>query len=81
MIELSDGRVFERFSKIQNVNDRNVGRVWSYRDITDRRRTEEALRDERQVLEILNRTGTAMASTLDLQTLIQIVTDAADKTE
>jgi PAS domain S-box-containing protein len=79
LIELSDGRVFERFSKIQNVNDRNVGRVWSYRDITDRRRTEEALGDEREVLEILNRTGTAMASTLDLQTLIQVVTDAAAK--
>ena len=76
LIELSDGRIFERFSKIQCVNERIVGRVWSYRDITDRRRTEEALRDERHVLEILNLTGTAVASTLDLQTLIQTVTDA-----
>ena len=77
LIELADGRVFERFSKIQSVNERNVGRVWSYRDITDRRRTEDALREERHVLEILNLTGTATASTLDLQTLIQTVTDAA----
>jgi len=79
LIELADGRVFERFSKIQSVKNRIVGRVWSYRDITDRRRTEDALKDERQVLEILNLTGTAMASTLDLQTLIQTVTDAATK--
>jgi PAS domain S-box-containing protein len=76
LIELSDGRILERFSKIQCVNERIVGRVWSYRDITDRRRTEEALRDERHVLEILNLTGTAIASTLDLATLIQTVTDA-----
>jgi PAS domain S-box-containing protein len=76
LIELSDGRIFERFSKIQSVNDRIVGRVWSYRDITDRRRTERALRDERHVLEILNLTGAAIASTLDVQILIQTVTDA-----
>jgi len=75
-IELSDGRIFERFSTVQRVNERIVGRVWSYRDITDRRRTEQALRDERHVLEILNLTGSAIASTLDLPTLIQTVTDA-----
>jgi len=76
LIELSDGRILERFSKIQCINERIVGRVWSYRDITDRRRTEQALRDERHVLEILNLTGTAIASTLDLPTLLQTVTDA-----
>jgi len=76
LIELSDGRILERCSTIQTVNERIVGRVWSYRDITDRRRTEQALRDERHVLEILNLTGSAIASTLDLQTLIQTVTDA-----
>jgi len=77
LIDLSDGRHFERFSRIQRLDERIVGRVWSYRDITDRRRAEEALRDERHVLEILNLTGAAIASTLDLQTLLQTVTDAA----
>lgn len=77
MLELSDGRVFERFSKIQFVNERDVGRVWSFRDITDRRRAEDALRDETRILELLNKTGTALASTLDLRTLLQAVTDAA----
>ena len=76
LLELEDGRVFERFSKIQSVDNRNVGRVWSYRDITDRRRTEDALRDERHVLELLNRVGRMIASTLDLQMLVQAVTDA-----
>ncbi|AUX44951.1 signal transduction histidine kinase [Sorangium cellulosum] len=77
LLELADGRVFERFSKIQMVEDRDVGRVWTLRDITARRRAEEALRDETRILELLNQTGSVIASTLDLQRLVQSVTDAA----
>ncbi|PZR74806.1 MAG: hybrid sensor histidine kinase/response regulator [Chthoniobacterales bacterium] len=40
VLEMTDGRVFERYSKIQSVASRNVGRVWSFRDITERRRAE-----------------------------------------
>jgi len=45
MLHLADGRVFERFSRIQIVNEQIVGRVWSFRDISEHKRTEEALRD------------------------------------
>jgi signal transduction histidine kinase/ActR/RegA family two-component response regulator len=41
VLELADGRVLERCSKTQRVGDRDVGRVWSYRDITESRRVEE----------------------------------------
>jgi signal transduction histidine kinase/ActR/RegA family two-component response regulator len=51
VLELADGRVFERFSSIQLVDGRNVGRVWSVRDITDQRRAEDAPGDETRVLE------------------------------
>jgi PAS domain S-box-containing protein len=40
LLELTDGRVLERFSRTQFVDGRNVGRVWSFRDITERRRAE-----------------------------------------
>jgi PAS domain S-box-containing protein len=43
MVELKDGRVFERHSKPQKLRDEIIGRVWSYRDVTDRRRAEEKL--------------------------------------
>ena len=42
LLELTDGRVVERFSKIQFVDQRKVGRVWSFRDVTTRKRIEEA---------------------------------------
>jgi PAS domain S-box-containing protein len=46
-------------------------------DITDRKRTEESLREETRVLELLQATGTAIAAQLDLRALVQSVTDAA----
>jgi signal transduction histidine kinase/ActR/RegA family two-component response regulator len=41
-----------------------------------RARVEETLRDESRILEVLHRTGQALASTLDLDTLLQAITDA-----
>ena len=46
-------------------------------DITGRKQTERALVERTRDLEILNDTGTGIASELDLQTLVQKVTDSA----
>lgn len=45
-------------------------------DITERKRAEEALEDETRILELLNQSGQSLASTLDLNTLLQTVTDS-----
>ena len=43
VLEWKDGTILERYSQIQLLNERPVGRVWSFRDVTERKRAEEKL--------------------------------------
>jgi len=47
-IEFRDGRIFERYSRPQLVEGRTIGRVWSFRDVTEHRRAVEQLRDSEE---------------------------------
>jgi PAS domain S-box-containing protein len=48
LLEFADGRTIERVSKILHPDNRHAGRVWSFRDITERIRAKEELRHERE---------------------------------
>ena len=76
----ADGQYRWFLTRVNAVRDRRgmvVRWFGTNTDVDQVKRAEQALREESKVLELLNSTGSALASTRDLRSLLQVATDAA----
>ena len=74
-----DGSRFWGVGELTPIRTRDgaiTGFIKILRDRTAQREAEEEVRQDRQILEVLNRAGSALAAETDRHRLVQIVTDA-----
>lgn len=94
IIKLKDGRIYQRNTRPLIIGEKNLGRFWTYRDITKEQHTEQALRKSEakyrtlyrvtqrstQELALLNRIQNLASEDWELQSMIKALIDSISNT-
>ena len=76
LLHFKDGRVFERYSMPLLMDDLSVGRVWSFRDITERKRNEKAQEKMLNELNGVNLLLQSLLAPLPFEEKLKKITDS-----
>jgi PAS domain S-box-containing protein len=79
LLRFKDGRCYERYSAPLLFEGAAIGRVWSFRDVTDQKRAEEELQRREQRFRSLIENGSDMITVLNREGVIRFQSPSSER--